>query len=265
MKNMKTDRQERLRRILHMLLAERVDMNQVPEELQAQQRLMRALLNIRPPRPVSREFLNLQDKELQEQLAEKGVVELDDIPVCAGEPRFRLWQGDITRLHVDAITNAANSQMLGCFVPLHGCIDNAIHSAAGVQLRLECERMMDEQGHLEPTGRAKLTGGYNLPARHVIHTVGPVVPDGIPTEEQKRQLASCYRSCLELADSHGLGSVAFCCISTGEFCFPNQLAAQIAVSTVTDYLDRHPKTSIQALIFNVFKDEDYHIYQSLLS
>lgn len=263
---MKSEREERLYGILSMLLDERPEYRSVdiPDGLKERQRLMRALMNVRPPHAVSPEFVEAQDKELQEQLAEKGIVEPDDIPACPGRPYLRIWQGDITRLRVDAITNAANNRMLGCFVPLHGCIDNAIHSAAGVQLRLECRRIMEAQGHPEPTGGAKLTDGYNLPARHVLHTVGPIVPDGIPTPEQERQLAGCYRSCLELADRHSLGSIAFCCISTGEFRFPNRLAAQIAVATVTDYMDSRPETNIKTVIFNVFKDEDYLIYKQLL-
>lgn len=263
---MKTEREQRLYRILRTLLDERPEYSsmEIPAGLKEQQRLMRALLNVRPPQAVSPEFVEAQDKELKEQLTEKGVVEPDDIPLCLLHPQLCLWQGDITRLHVDAITNAANNRMLGCFVPLHGCIDNAIHSAAGVQLRLECQCLMEKQGHPEPTGCAKLTDGYNLPARHVLHTVGPIVPDGVPTPEQERQLADCYRSCLELADRHALGSIAFCCISTGEFRFPNRLAAQIAIATVTGYLDSHPATSIKTVIFNVFKDEDYLIYKQLL-
>lgn len=174
---METEREYRLYRILRTLLDERQEYRsmEMPVGLKERQQLMRALLNVRPSYAVSPEFMEAQDKELQEQLAEKGVVGLDDISSCPGHPYLRLWQGDITRLRVDAITNAANNRMLGCFVPLHGCIDNAIHSAAGVQLRLECQRMMEAQGHPEPTGCAKLTGGYNLPAKYVLHTVGPIV------------------------------------------------------------------------------------------
>lgn len=237
---------------------------EIPVGLKEQQLMMRALSNIRPPQPVSREFAEAQDKELKEQSAEKGVVEPDNIPACPGHPKLRLWQGDITRLRVDAIVNAANNRLLGCFIPLHGCIDNAIHSAAGVQLRLECQHIMEMQGHPEPTGCAKLTKGYNLPAKYILHTVGPIITDGIPTPKQKRQLADCYQSCLELADHHALGSIAFCCISTGEFHFPNRPAAQIAIASVTDYLDNHPATNIKAVIFNVFKDEDLRIYKQLL-
>ena len=244
----------------------------IPEDLQGKRDLFRALRNVREPKPVSEEFLRLQDEELQEQLQEKGIVELVDIEdVCRGEKFFAptgkqlsLWQGDITRLRVDAIVNAANAQMLGCFHPLHRCIDNAIHSAAGVQLREECHRLMLQQGHPEPTGQAKITKAYNLPCKYVIHTVGPIIPDGIPTESQKEQLASCYRNIMACAGENGLESVAFCCISTGEFRFPNQLAVEIAVQTVKDYLNAHPDCSVKQVVFNVFKDEDRDIYQRLL-
>ena len=230
---------------------------QIPDDLQSKRDLFRALCNVRMPKPVSEEFLRLQDEELQSQLQEKGIVELPDVPM-------QIWQGDITRLKVDAIVNAANSQMLGCFHPLHRCIDNAIHSAAGVQLREECYQLMLQQGHEEPTGQAKITKAYNLPCKHVIHTVGPIIPNGIPTEFQKEQLASCYRSIMACADENGLESVAFCCISTGEFRFPNELAAEIAVKTEKDYLFMHPNTSLKHIVFNVFKDVDKEIYQRIL-
>ena len=230
---------------------------QILDDLQSKRDLFRALRNVRWPKPISEEFLRLQDEELQSQLQEKGVVELPDLPM-------HIWQGDITRLKVDAIVNAANSQMLGCFHPLHKCIDNAIHSAAGVQLREECHQLMLQQGHEEPTGQAKITKAYNLPCKHVIHTVGPIIPNGIPTDFQKEQLASCYRNIMACADENGLESVAFCCISTGEFRFPNELAAEIAVKTVSDYLSTHPNTSLKHIVFNVFKDVDKEIYQRLL-
>lgn len=230
---------------------------EIPSDLQGKRDLFRALRNVRWPKPVSEEFLRLQDEELQAQLQEKGVVELPDVPM-------QIWQGDITRLKVDAIVNAANSQMLGCFHPLHKCIDNAIHSAAGVQLREECHRLMLQQGREEPTGQAKITKAYNLPCKYVIHTVGPIIPNGIPTEFQKEQLASCYRNIMTCADENNLESVAFCCISTGEFRFPNRLAADIAVQTVKDYLTTHPNCSVKQVVFNVFKDVDRDIYQRLL-
>ena len=239
----------------------------IPEDLQGKRDLFRALRNVREPKPVSEEFLRLQDEELLAQLQEKGVVELDavqQLSIINSQFSILLWQGDITRLRVDAIVNAANAQMLSCFYPLHRCIDNAIHSAAGVQLREECQRLMLQQGHLEPTGQAKITKAYNLPCKYVIHTVGPIIPDGIPTELQKEQLASCYRSIMACADENGLESVAFCCISTGEFRFPNQLAAEIAVHTIKDYLNAHPDCSVRQVVFNVFKDEDRDIYQRIL-
>ena len=175
--------------------------------------------------------------------------------------KMSLWRGDITRLSVDAIVNAANSQLLGCFVPCHGCIDNVIHSAAGVELRNECAQIMERQGHEEPTGKAKITKGYNLPAKHVIHTVGPIVGMEV-TEKQKEELKSCYVSCLKLAEKNGLKSIAFCCISTGEFHFPNKLAAQIAVETVDRYLSG---SKLERVIFNVFKEEDEYIYRKLFA
>ncbi len=239
----------------------------IPEDLQGKRDLFRALRNVREPKPVSEEFLRLQDEELQAQLQEKGVVKLaavQQLSIFNSQFSISLWQGDITRLRVDAIVNAANAQMLGCFHPLHKCIDNAIHSAAGVQLREECHRLMLQQGHPEPTGRAKITKAYNLPCKYVIHTVGPIIPDGIPTESQKEQLASCYRNIMVCADENGLESVAFCCISTGEFRFPNQLAAEIAVQTIKDYLTAHPDCSVRQVVFNVFKDEDRNIYQHII-
>jgi O-acetyl-ADP-ribose deacetylase (regulator of RNase III) len=230
---------------------------EIPSDLQGKRDLFRALRNVRWPKPVSEEFLRLQDEELQVQLQEKGIVELPNMPI-------QIWQGDITRLKVDTIVNAANSQMLGCFHPLHKCIDNAIHSAAGVQLREECYQLMLQQGHDEPTGQAKITKAYNLPCRYVIHTVGPIIPTGIPTPMQKEQLASCYHSIMQLANENHLESVAFCCISTGEFHFPNGLAAEIAVQTVKDYYSEHPESSIKQVVFNVFKDKDLEIYQRLV-
>ena len=261
------DRSKNIRSVLRTLLDERMEYAglQIPDSLSEQRRMMRTLLNVRPPHPVSEDLIKAQDMELQRQLADKGIVALSDIMPCRVDGRLRLWQGDITRLQVDAIVNAANSALLGCFVPMHRCIDNAIHSAAGVQLRLACDRLMQAQGHPEPTGRAKITDGYNLPARYVLHTVGPIVRDTEPTPRQERQLADCYRSCLALADAHDLQSIAFCCISTGEFGFPQKRAAEIAVSTVRAYLDATVATGINSVIFNVFKDDDLSIYRNLLS
>lgn len=243
---------------------------QSPVDYGGKRRLLRSLMNVRFPGEASGQYRKMQDELLQEELQEKGIVECENLPAAGdvypcreikNRDQIVLWQGDITRLSADAIVNAANSQMLGCFVPCHGCIDNAIHSAAGIQLRNECAQLMEEQGHEEPTGKAKITGGYNLPARHVIHTVGPIVGMQV-TEKNKEELKSCYLSCLKLAEKEGLKSIAFCCISTGEFHFPNKLAAQIAVDTVDRYLT---SSQMERVIFNVFKDEDYHIYQKLFS
>lgn len=232
---------------------------EIPAQEQEQKRLLRSLCNVRPPRPVSSEFLEVQDAYLQEETRRKGIVRPEDTQEM--RKGIRLWQGDITRLAADAIVNAANSQMLGCFIPCHGCIDNAIHTAAGLQLRLECARIMGQQGREEPTGRAKITKAYNLPCRYVLHTVGPIIYGSV-TSEDRQMLASCYRSCLELAKRYDLESVAFCCISTGEFRFPNELAAEIAVSTAEEFL--REEEGRMEVIFNVFKDKDYEIYRRLL-
>ena len=234
---------------------------QFPQEPTAQRRLLRSLMNVRPPVPLKPDFLAVQDALLSAEAAEKGVVDGDALPVSAVDPRIAVWQGDITRLKVDAIVDADNSGLLGCFCPCHGCIDNAIHSAAGLQLRDECHVIMSAQGHAEPTGQAKLTRAYNLPAKYILHTVGPII-SGRVTKRDRALLASCYRSCLELAAEKGLKSVAFCCISTGEFHFPNDLAAEIAVETVEDFLKRD--TSVQKVIFNVFKDLDKELYEKRL-
>lgn len=235
-------------------------MNQFPEDEVSQRRLLRSLMNVRPPMLISEEFLRAQDRLLTEEVIEKGIVDAANLPV-AGDSRLVLWQGDITRLKVDAIVNAANSQMLGCFVPCHGCIDNAIHSAAGLQLRQACNELMQTQGHEEAVGTAKITKAYNLPSRYVLHTVGPII-SGSLREEDRALLADCYRSCFSLAAELELESIAFCCISTGEYRFPQQEAAEIAVQTVKEFLA--DSTSIKKVIFNVFKHEDFDIYQKLL-
>lgn len=223
--------------------------------------VFRALVNTRPPERAGDELLAAQDELLKGMIAEAGVHCLDDADVSPADARLRLWRGDITTLEADAIVNAANSQMLGCWVPGHHCIDNAIHTFAGVQLRIECARIMAEQGHEEPTGLAKITPAYNLPARHVIHTVGPIA-NGRPTDEHRAQLASCYRSCLAAADEAGLLSIAFCCISTGVFGFPQDEAARIAVRTVREWLDE--RDSAMTVVFNVFSRKDEEIYRGLL-
>jgi O-acetyl-ADP-ribose deacetylase (regulator of RNase III) len=261
------DRNNNLSHLVRRLLDERPDTigYTLPTTQRDRQLTLRALLNVRPPESVDAELLAMQDAELRAQLEDKGVMTVEEIAPSPLDARLRLWQGDITRLQVDAIVNAANSALLGCFVPNHRCIDNAIHSAAGIQLRLACQALMEVQGHPEPTGQAKITPGFNLPARYVLHTVGPIVRGHEPSAEQCEELADCYRECLALADRTDLQSVAFCCISTGVFGFPQEPAARIAVRTVRAYLDAKPETHIQTVIFNVFKDDDYEIYQRLLS
>lgn len=231
----------------------------IPRRIEDKKRLLRSLMNIRPPVSISQRFLDIQDDYLQQELACKKITTLEQLKPL--RKNIYLWQGDITTLKIDAIVNAGNSALLGCFVPCHGCIDNAIHSFAGIQLRLACQRIMEKQGIPEPTGRAKITKGYNLPAKYVLHTVGPIV-HGALTKAHESMLKSCYLSCLELAEQHHLKSIAFCCISTGEFHFPNEKAGQIAVDTVTDYLNQ--THSEMEVVFNVFQNKDFEIYQRLL-
>lgn len=234
---------------------------EIPENTEEQKRLLRSLMNIRSPRPIGEEFLKVQDEYLSVEVKEKGITDSDTLPVSPAHSRLILWRGDITTLKVDAIVNAANSALRGCFVPCHSCVDNIIHSVSGIQLRLACDKLMTEQGYDEPTGKAKITPGFNLPCRYVLHTVGPIV-HGPLTERHCRELADCYRSCMELAADNGLKSIAFCCISTGEFHFPQKKAAEIAVQTVTEHLRTDAR--IEKVIFNVFKQEDYEIYKTIL-
>ena len=232
---------------------------EIPGNVQEQKLLLRGMMNVRSPKGIDPEFLAVQDAYLQQAAMDKGITDAADLTPI--QPGLFLWQGDITTLRCDAIVNAANSGMTGCYVPNHRCIDNAIHTFAGVQLRLACQELMERQGCPEPTGRAKITPAYNLPCKYVLHTVGPIV-SGKVTEQDKALLASCYRSCLELAGENNLESVAFCCISTGEFHFPNELAAEFAVQTVKDFMKE--EHSVKKVIFNVFKDLDKNIYRRLL-
>ena len=231
----------------------------IPTDSERQKILLRGLMNVRRAYPIGAEFLQVQDEYLRGETSAKGITDIADLTPI--QPGLYLWQGDITTLKCDAIVNAANSGMTGCYIPNHRCIDNAIHTFAGVELRLACEEMMEQQGYPEPTGQAKITPAFNLPCRYVLHTVGPII-SGRVTKEDKELLASCYRSCLELAAENSLESVAFCCISTGEFHFPNEQAAQIAVETVKQFMNR--KISVKKVIFNVFKDLDKAIYEKLL-
>lgn len=253
------DEREKCIYLIKYLLSERGESVKIPENELLQKRLLRALFNVRMPAPVSKEFLQIQDEYLKEELKLKGITDIENLAPIA--PDIYLFKGDITTLKCDGIVNAANSQMLGCFCPNHGCIDNAIHTFAGVELRKECAEIMRRQGREEPTGSAKITKAYNLPCKYVLHTVGPVVY-GAVTEKEKHALADCYRSCMKIADEFGLKSLAFCCISTGEFRFPNDKAAVIAVNTVKDYKAR-TKSKIK-VIFNVFKGVDYDIYAKIL-
>lgn len=252
---------ERRRFLIDALLKENPEYRglAVPNDKNEQKYLLRGLMNIRPPKACSAEFLRVQDAYLAEASAEKGITDIDDLaPV---QPGIYLWQGDITTLRCGAIVNAANSGMTGCYVPNHRCIDNAIHTFAGIELRLACAALMKKQGFPEPTGQAKLTPAFNLPCDYVLHTVGPIVADRV-TDRDRELLADCYRSCLALAAENHIESVAFCCISTGEFHFPNREAAQIAVRTVKDFLTT--ETSVKRVAFNVFKDTDLEIYRQLL-
>ena len=255
------DQGERRKFLIRELLQENVQYRdlEIPTGEEEQKRLLRGLMNVRLPGRIGREFLKVQDEYLQAETAAKGITELDGLsPVAEG---ICLWQGDITTLRCDAIVNAANSGMTGCYVPNHRCIDNCIHSFSGIQLRMECAEMMRMQGHEEETGKAKITKAYNLPCRYILHTVGPII-SGTPTKTDCELLAGCYRSCLELAAEKGLESVAFCCFSTGEFHFPNDKAAQIAVDTVKEFMQQ--ETSVKKVVFNVFKDLDKEIYRKLL-
>ena len=224
--------------------------------------LFRALVNTREPIHASREFYKLQDEVLRELIAADGIATCADATPSPLGPHVFLWRGDITRLKVDAIVNAANSQMLGCWVPGHYCIDNAIHTFAGVELREQCAELMAEQGHEEPTGRAKVTEAFNLPASYIVHTVGPIV-QGTPNELQRAQLASCYTSCLDAARAHSCRSIAFCCISTGVFGYPPREAAQLAIDTVASWLDAHDKAEVD-VVFDVFGAGDEALYRELL-
>ncbi len=257
-------RLEQIEALNEMLLEEmpnyRAESARLPREEAAQRRLLRSLMNVRPPMPLSPEYLAAQDALLAAEREEKGIVSVERLSETPLHGIY-LWQGDITRLAADAIVDADNSALLGCFCPCHGCIDNAIHSAAGLQLRDECNQIMQTQGHEESTGQAKITGAYNLPCQYVLHTVGPIVQEAL-TKKHRAELQSGYHSCLELAAAKRLKSIAFCCISTGEFHFPNREAAQIAVATVKGFLSRDG--SGMKVIFNVFKDIDYQIYHELL-
>lgn len=278
MKETKTQR-EKLNYLLERFKEDSVRYKdlRVDDDYSSKRMALRSLMNIRMPKEIGRDVLHIQDEFLTAEAAEKGVVELSAIKTIKEQygsnrpfsDKISLWQGDITRLSVDAIVNAANSQMLGCFIPCHGCIDNAIHSAAGIQLRAECDDKMKEKRrkygarYEEPTGQALLTGAYNLPARYVIHTVGPIVGSSL-TSKLRQELKSCYESVMRCCVENNIRSVALSCISTGEFHFPNDEAAVIATDTVTEALEKSGE-HFERIIFNVFKDIDMNIYENLLA
>ena len=252
---------DRRKYLIEGLLKERPEYEnmQIPSDAGKQKILLRSLMNIRMPKKMDYAFLQIQDAYLSEENEKKGIVTLADIREA--QPDLYIWKGDITRLRVGAIVNAANSGMTGCYQPCHNCIDNCIHTYAGMQLRSFCSEMMEEQGYAEPTGQAKITPAYNLPCQYVIHTVGPIV-QGKLTQKDQDLLRSCYQSCLDLAEEKGIESIAFCCISTGVFCFPNARAAEIAVETVKEH--KAQTGSDIKVVFNVFKEEDEGIYRRLL-
>lgn len=254
---------ERREYLIQYLLKEeiRVGSQNIPTDKQGQENLLRSLMNVRPPRPISNDFLKIQDEYLTERNIERGITDVDTLAPVKSDSRLYIWQGDITTLKCDAIVNACNSQMLGCFSPMHACIDNFIHTYAGMELRLKMHEIMAKQGHEEETGKAKITSGYNLPTKYILHTVGPIIQWKV-TKEDEDLLASCYTECLKLAADTGVESIAFCCLSTGVFRFPQQRAAEIATNTVKQYLNKDSR--IKKVIFNVFKDEDLKIYSGLL-
>ena len=254
---------ERREYLIQYLLKEKIPFGRqnIPTDKQGQENLLRSLMNVRPPRPISNDFLKIQDEYLTERNIERGITDIDTLAPVKSDSRLYIWQGDITTLKCDAIVNACNSQMLGCFSPMHACIDNFIHTYAGMELRLKMHEIMAKQGHEEETGKAKITSGYNLPTKYILHTVGPIIQWKV-TKEDEALLASCYTECLKLAADTGVESIAFCCLSTGVFRFPQQRAAEIATNTVKQYLNKDSR--IKKVIFNVFKDEDLKIYSGLL-
>ena len=254
------DHEEKRIYMIKYLLDEAGYQNRIPSDEAGQRQLLRGLMNVRPAGEIGADFLAVQDEYLGEALSSRGIVDVNAIQPLQG--RLCVWRGDITLLNADAIVNAANSGMTGCYAPNHNCIDNCIHTYAGVQLRMKCGEIMRAQGHPEPTGRAKLTPAYNLPSKYVIHTVGTICERGIVTPDNVRELESCYRACMDIADAHGVKSIAFCCISTGVFGFPQRRGAEVAVRTVRACLAAG--SGVEKVIFNVFKPEDEAYYRALL-
>lgn len=273
------EQEERLRILVRAFLDDsvRYASEEVPSDITEQKQLLRALMNIRPPGRMDQKTILLQDEYLREENRRRGILTLNDIPSIREQYGCRspfsdiisLWQGDITRLKVGAIVNAANSRMLGCFQPLHGCIDNCIHTYAGIELRAECARQMQEMerkygpGYEQPTAVPMLTDGYNLPADHVVHIVGPIATGKGVTPELSEDLRLCYQRTLDLCFENEIKSVAFCCISTGVFRFPADQAACIAVKAVEDWLRGH-RDAMERVIFNVYIQRDRKLYEDIL-
>lgn len=267
------EKEQVLDKLIEYFIAENkeVQVTSISPNYIEKRKLLRAFMNIREPKPIDSDILKLQNELLMEEIKEKTIVDPYKLPTIdevfkktkvSLSEKLVLWQGDITSIAADTIVNAANSKLLGCFVPLHRCIDNAIHSAAGIELRLECNEIMEKEGCDEPTGDAKITKAYNLPSKYVLHTVGPIIYDKL-SEEDCRLLASCYTSCLNKASEYeDIKTVAFCCISTGEFKFPKDIASQIALKTVCNWLKKNPDR-FHRIIFNVFTREDYNEYANL--
>ncbi len=274
---MKTQ-EERLNYLIEKFKEESLEYKnlETPADVEDKKILLRSLMNVRQPKETSDEILKVQDEYLMERNKEKGIVYLKDIKtiketINSKHPysqKISVWQGDITKLSCDAIVNAANSQMLGCFVPMHACIDNCIHTFAGVQLRYECNKIMNEfrkqygDDYEQPVAVPIITEGYNLPAKKVIHVAGPIVT-GKLTKSLEQDLKKCYKNILDICLENNFRSVAFCCISTGVFRFPNERAAEIAVETVTNWLKQNGN-KIDRVVFNVFKQEDKFCYEHFL-
>lgn len=259
------NKEEKVDFLLNELISQLDEKIDIPKDYQSKRLLLRSLMNIRLPGPISKEFLEVQDELLSYETNSKNLISSDEIKETKRNPKIGIFHGDITVLKVDAIVNACNSKLLGCFIPLHSCIDNIIHSAAGIQLRYDCNKIMVKQGHDEKNGQAKITKGYNLPAKYVIHTVGPALAPGAkPNNKQKEELKSCYTNSLKVADEYNLKTIVFPNISTGVFNFPKEDAAKLAYEAVSTYLKNNPKTGIEKVIFDVFEDEQLRIYTELL-
>lgn len=254
------EKEEACEELLRFLLRERGMIAAFSASYEKKRRLVREQMNVRPALPVPQEILEIQDRLFWTESVERGIVSVDGIPEITNG--VSLWEGDITRLNADAIVNAANSALLGCFLPGHNCIDNVIHSAAGMQLRDSCAKIVAQIGREAETGESFITLAYNLPSKYVLHTVGPMVRRELD-DAKRQQLRSAYISCMNLAEENGLKSVAFNCISTGVFNFPRSEAAEIAVGAVLNWKLRHPDSSIK-VVFDTFLPEDTAIYEGIL-